>query len=75
MSEDEQFEEIELDLDYQKNLTMSVVELGKSANAHPIKFVLAIISAAQIICEHENLQLEDLVALLNEDHETSSSLH
>lgn len=75
MSQDEQFEEIELDLDYQKQLTVSIVELGKSQNAHPIKFVLAIVSAAQLICEHENIKLEDMLCLLDDEAEAAQHLH
>jgi len=69
-------EEIVLDEGFQKELTKAIIQVGQKNNAHPVQFVLATINAAQIICDHENLKLEDLLTLLNEcDTEQNCNLH
>lgn len=70
----EDTEEIVLDEEYQKELTKAIISIGQKNNVHPIKFVLATITAVQIICDYENLKLDDLLILLN-DTESDKSLH
>lgn len=65
--------EIELDSAFQKKLIRNIIAVGSKNDAHPVQFVIAIIQAAKIITDQENLELNDFLKLLG--NETDPRLH
>lgn len=69
MENDTDIIQIELDSEEQKKLIHDVMNLGQQLNVHPVKFFFAVVQAAQIIAESEGFELDDMLALIDEDFE------
>ena len=61
----EEYIEIELDEDEQRNTIKHLIKVGSDHNIHPIKFVFALLQLAYTICETEKYNIDDLLRILN----------